>query len=157
MGLFSFTQEIAMDLGTANTIITTNGKIVVDEPSVVALDRRTDKMIAVGEKAKMMHEKTHENIRTIRPLRDGVIADFYACEQMIRGLIKMVNNRNRLFSPSLRMVIGVPSGSTEVEPACRARLCRACRRARRLFDFRADGCCHRYRYRCRGSRRQHDC
>ena len=115
MGLFSFTQEIAMDLGTANTIITTNGKIVVDEPSVVALDRRTDKMIAVGEKAKLMHEKTHENIRTIRPLRDGVIADFYACEQMIRGLIKMVNNRNRLFSPSLRMVIGVPSGSTEVE------------------------------------------
>ena len=96
MGLFSFTQEIAMDLGTANTIITTNGKIVVDEPSVVALDRRTDKMIAVGDKAKMMHEKTHENIRTIRPLRDGVIADFYACEQMIRGLIKMVNNRNRL-------------------------------------------------------------
>ena len=83
MGLFSFTQEIAMDLGTANTIITTNGKIVVDEPSVVALDRRTDKMIAVGDKAKMMHEKTHENIRTIRPLRDGVIADFYACEQMI--------------------------------------------------------------------------
>ena len=71
MGLFSFTQEIAMDLGTANTIITTNGKIVVDEPSVVALDRRTDKMIAVGDKAKMMHEKTHENIRTIRPLRDG--------------------------------------------------------------------------------------
>ena len=115
MGLFSFTQEIAMDLGTANTIITTNGKIVVDEPSVVALDRRTDKMIAVGDKAKMMHEKTHENIRTIRPLRDGVIADFYACEQMMRGLIKQVNTRNHLFSPSLRMVIGVPSGSTEVE------------------------------------------
>ena len=70
MGLFSFTQEIAMDLGTANTIIITNGKIVVDEPSVVALDRRTEKMIAVGEKAKLMHEKTHENIRTIRPLSD---------------------------------------------------------------------------------------
>jgi rod shape-determining protein MreB len=103
MGLFSFTQEIAMDLGTANTIIITGGKIVVDEPSVVALDRRTDKMIAVGEKAKLMHEKTHENIRTIRPLRDGVIADFYACEQMMRGLIKQVNTRNRLFSPSLRM------------------------------------------------------
>ena len=115
MGFFSFTQEIAMDLGTANTIITSGGKIVVDEPSVVALDRRTDKMIAVGEKAKMMHEKTHENIRTIRPLRDGVIADFYACEQMIRGLIKMVNSKHRLFTPSLRMVIGVPSGSTEVE------------------------------------------
>jgi len=115
MGLFSFTQEIAMDLGTANTIIINNGKIVVDEPSVVALDRRTDKMIAVGEKARQMHGKTHENIRTIRPLRDGVIADFYACEQMMRGLIKMMNTHNRLFSPSLRMVICVPSGSTEVE------------------------------------------
>jgi rod shape-determining protein MreB len=115
MGLFSFTQEIAMDLGTANTIIITNGKIVVDEPSVVALDRRTDKMIAVGEKARQMHGKTHENIRTIRPLRDGVIADFYACEQMMRGMIKMMNTHNRLFSPSLRMVICVPSGSTEVE------------------------------------------
>lgn len=115
MGFFSFTQEIAMDLGTANTLILNGGKIIVDEPSVVALDRRTDKMIAVGAKAKMMHEKTHDKIRTIRPLRDGVIADFYACEQMIRGMIKMVNSRRRLFSPSLRMVIGVPSGSTEVE------------------------------------------
>ena len=99
MGLFSFTQEIAMDLGTANTVIISGGKIVVDEPSVVALDRRTDKMIAVGEKAKMMHEKTNENIRTIRPLRDGVIADFFACEQMMRGLIKQVNTGRHLFSP----------------------------------------------------------
>jgi len=115
MGLFSFTQEIAMDLGTANTIILHNGTIVVDEPSVVAIDRKTDKMIAVGERAKLMHEKTHENIRTVRPLRDGVIADFFACEQMMRGLIRMVNPKNKLFSPSLRMVIGVPSGSTEVE------------------------------------------
>ena len=115
MGLFSLKQEIAMDLGTANTIIISDDKIVVDEPSVVALDRRTDKMIAVGEKAKMMYEKTHDNIRTIRPLRDGVIADFSACEQMMRGLIKMVHTGSRLFSPSLRMVIGVPSGSTEVE------------------------------------------
>ena len=104
-----------MDLGTANTIIISDGKIAVDEPSVVALDRRTDRMIAVGDKAKMMYEKTHENIRTVRPLRDGVIADFNACEQMIRGLIKMVHSGNRLFSPSMRMVIGVPSGSTEVE------------------------------------------
>ena len=115
MGLFSFTQEIAMDLGTANTIIISNDKIVVDEPSVVALDRRTDKMIAVGEKAKMMYEKENPHIRTVRPLRDGVIADFNACEQMMRGLIKKVNTGHRLFSPSLRMVIGVPSGSTEVE------------------------------------------
>lgn len=104
-----------MDLGTANTIITSNGKIVVDEPSVVALDRRTDKVMAVGDKAKKMYEKTNDNIRTVRPLRDGVIADFDACEQMIRGFIKMVHTGNRLFSPSLRMVIGVPSGSTKVE------------------------------------------
>ena len=115
MGLFSFTQEIAMDLGTANTIILQNGKIVVDEPSVVALDRRTDKMVAVGGRAKLMHEKTNENIKTIRPLQNGVIADFNACEQMMRGLIRMVHTGNRLFTPSLKMVIGVPSGSTEVE------------------------------------------
>ena len=115
MGLFSFTQEIAIDLGTANTIIISNGKIVVDEPSVVALDRRTDQLLAIGEKARQMHGKTHENIKTIRPLRDGVIADFYAAELMIRGMIKMINNKNRLFSPSLRIVICIPSGSTEVE------------------------------------------
>lgn len=115
MGLFSFTQEVAMDLGTANTIVVCNGKMVVDEPSVVALDRRTDKVLAIGKTAREMHGKTHENIRTIRPLREGVIADFYAAEQMIRGLIKMANTKSRWFSPSLRMVIGIPSGSTEVE------------------------------------------
>ena len=115
MNWFSLNKEIAMDLGTANTIIIADGKIVVDEPSVVALDRRTERMIAVGDKAKMMYEKTNPDIRTIRPLRDGVIADFNACEQMMRGLIKMVHSGNRLFSPSLKMVIGVPSGSTEVE------------------------------------------
>ncbi|MBO4215486.1 MAG: rod shape-determining protein [Bacteroidaceae bacterium] len=115
MGFFSLTQDIAMDLGTANTIITVNNKVVVDEPSVVALDKKTNKMIAVGHKAKLMYGKEHEGIRTCRPLRDGVIADFYACEQMMRGLIKMVNTGHHLFTPSLRMVIGVPSGSTEVE------------------------------------------
>ncbi|MDR1556184.1 MAG: rod shape-determining protein [Tannerellaceae bacterium] len=115
MGLFSLTQEIAMDLGTANTIIICNGKIVVDEPSVVALDRRSDRVLAVGEKARQMHGKTHENIRTIRPLRDGVIADFFAAEQMIRGMIKMIGSKNRWFSPSLRIVVCIPSGSTEVE------------------------------------------
>lgn len=104
-----------MDLGTANTIIIQNGKIVVDQPSVVALDRRTDKLIAVGQKAQQMQGKTHENIRTIRPLRDGVIADFYAAEQMIRGLIKMASASKSFFSPSLRMIVCIPSGSTEVE------------------------------------------
>lgn len=115
MGLFSFTQEIAMDLGTANTIIIHHDKIVVDQPSVVALERKTGKVIAVGEQARQMHGKTHEDIRTVRPLKDGVIADFTSAEQMIRGLIKMFNNKSRLFSPSLRIVICIPSGSTEVE------------------------------------------
>jgi rod shape-determining protein MreB len=116
MSAFSFlTQEIAMDLGTANTLIIHNDKIVVDEPSIVAVERKTGKLIAVGEKARQMHGKTHENIKTIRPLRDGVIADFNAAEQMIRGLIKMIDHRRKLFSPSLRMVISIPSGSTEVE------------------------------------------
>lgn len=115
MRWFSLNKEIAMDLGTANTIIICDGKIVVDEPSVVALDRRSERMIAVGDRAKMMYEKTNPDIKTIRPLRDGVIADFNACEQMMRGLIKMVHTGSRLFTPTLKMVIGVPSGSTEVE------------------------------------------
>jgi len=115
MGFFSFTQELAMDLGTANTIILHDNKVVVDEPSVVALDRLSNKTLAVGSKAKLMYEKHNDKIRVIRPLRDGVIADFYACEQMMRGLIKMVRSGSRIFSPSLRMVIGVPSGATEVE------------------------------------------
>jgi rod shape-determining protein MreB len=104
-----------MDLGTANTIIMHNDKIVVNEPSIVALDNRTDKMVAVGNKAKLMYEKTNKDIRVVRPLKNGVIADFDACEQMMRGLIGMVDTGRRLFSPSLKMVIGVPSGSTEVE------------------------------------------
>ena len=115
MGLFSLTQELSMDLGTANTIIMHNDKIVVNEPSIVALDNRTDKMVAVGTQAKLMYEKTNTAIRVVRPLRNGVIADFDACEQMMRGLISMVDTGRHLFSPSLKMVIGVPSGSTEVE------------------------------------------
>ena len=115
MGWFSLTKEIAVDLGTANTIIIHNGKIVMDEPSIVALDSRTDKLIAVGDEARQMQGKEHEGIRTIRPLRKGVIADFKAAELMIRGLIKKASRRSNWFSPSLRMVVGIPSGSTEVE------------------------------------------
>ncbi len=116
MGLFSFlTQEIAIDLGTANTIIIHNDKVVVDEPSIVAIDHTTGKLIAIGERARQMHGKTHENIRTIRPLRDGVIADFHAAELMIRGMIKMIKTKNNWITPSLRMVVCIPSGSTEVE------------------------------------------
>src|ERR1700759_1326259 len=113
MGLFNFfTQEIAIDLGTANTLIINNDKVVVDEPSIVAMDRTTGKVIAVGKQAMMMHGKTHENIKTVRPLKDGVIADFDAAEHMIRGMIKMINPHKRIFQPSLKMVICIPSGIT---------------------------------------------
>ena len=116
MGLFSFlTQELAMDLGTANTIIIYNDKIVVDEPSIVAVDRQAGRLVAIGNQARQMHGKTHQDIQTIRPLRDGVIADFTAAELMIRGMIKMIKSRGKMFSPSLRMVICIPSGSTNVE------------------------------------------
>lgn len=116
MGLFSFlTQEVAIDLGTANTIIIYNDKVVVDEPSIVALERNTGKIIAVGKKAMMMHGKTHENIKTIRPLRDGVIADFQSAEYMIREMIKMINVPRSIFPLQLKMVICIPSGITEVE------------------------------------------
>lgn len=116
MGVLNFfTQEIAIDLGTANTIIIHNDKVVVDEPSIVAVDRMSGKVIAVGKQAMQMHGKTHENIKTIRPLKDGVIADFHAAEHMIRGMIKMINPGRKLFTPSLRMVICIPSGITEVE------------------------------------------
>lgn len=104
-----------MDLGTANTIIIKDGKIVLDEPSVVAFDVRNGEMIAAGTKAREMYEKGNANIKTIRPLRDGVIADFDAAEQMIRGMIRMISRRRSWFSPSLRMVVCIPSGSTEVE------------------------------------------
>lgn len=104
-----------MDLGTANTVILQDDKIVVDEPSVIAFDQSTGKPIAVGQKAKLMYEKTNPNIKTIRPLRDGVIADFNAAEQMIRGFVKMINYRRTFFTPNLKMVICIPKGSTEVE------------------------------------------
>lgn len=115
MKLFSlFKQELAIDLGTANTLIIQDGQVVVDEPSIVAINRKTGETIAVGRKAMQMHEKTHEDIKTIRPLKDGVIADFQAAENMIEGFINMIGSRRRLFS-HLKMVICIPSGITEVE------------------------------------------
>lgn len=115
MRFFSLTKEIAIDLGTANTIIIHNDKIVINEPSIVALDTRTDKLIAVGNEAHLMEGKGHPGIRTVRPLKKGVIADFNAAELMIRGLVKKASSKSNWFSPSLRMVVGIPSGSTEVE------------------------------------------
>lgn len=117
MGFFDFlTEEIAIDLGTANTLIIHNDKVVVDSPSIVAKDRITGKIIAAGKEAAMMQGKTHENIKTIRPLKDGVIADFEASEQMISMFIREIPAlKKRWFTPSLRMVICIPSGITEVE------------------------------------------
>lgn len=117
MGFFDFlTEEIAIDLGTANTLIIHNDKVVIDSPSIVAKDRVTGKIIAVGNEASLMQGKTHENIKTIRPLKDGVIADFDASEQMINLFIKSIPVlKKKIFSPSLIMVICIPSGITEVE------------------------------------------
>ena len=117
MGFFDFlTENIAIDLGTANTLIIHNDKVVVDSPSIVAINRTTNKIIAVGQEANQMQGKTHENIKTIRPLKDGVIADFNASEQMISMFIKNIPSlKKRFFTPSIRMVICIPSGITEVE------------------------------------------
>jgi rod shape-determining protein MreB and related proteins len=113
---FSFlTQELAIDLGTANTVIMVNGQIVLDEPSIVAFDKNTGKPIAFGQQAKLMHEKTNPSIKTVRPLRDGVIADFNAAEQMLRGFVKKINYKKSLFTPNIKMIVCIPSGSTEVE------------------------------------------
>jgi len=115
MRLFNFfTQELAIDLGTANTLIIQDDEIVVEEPSIVAIDRRTGETIAVGSRAMQMHEKTHEHIKTVRPLKDGVIADFQAAESMIEGMINMIDQKRRFFT-HMKVVICIPSGITEVE------------------------------------------
>lgn len=116
MGFFDFlTQDIAIDLGTANTLIIYKGQVVVDEPSIVARNRQNGRVIAVGKRAMQMHEKTHKNIETIRPLKDGVIADFESAEAMISEFTKMLYTQKRWLNPSYRMVICIPSGITEVE------------------------------------------
>jgi len=116
MGFFDFmTEEIAIDLGTANTLIIHQDKVVVDEPSIVARDIQTNEIVAIGTKAQQMQGKTHKKIETIRPLKDGVIADFQSSEQMIRGFIKMIQRKRSLLTPTIRMVICIPSGVTEVE------------------------------------------
>jgi len=116
MALSFLTQELAIDLGTANTVIFQNDQIVLDEPSIVAIDNMTGHMVALGQQAKLMYERTNPTIKAIRPMKDGVIADFNAAELMIKGFIKQVNSKHRrLFNPNIKMVIGIPSGSTEVE------------------------------------------
>ena len=116
MGLFSIlTKELAIDLGTANTVILHNNQVVVDEPSIIAIDQKTKTVKAVGKKALMMEGRTPPGIITNRPLRDGVIADFQATEMMLREIIKMTVSKGYIIPPALKMVICIPSGITEVE------------------------------------------
>jgi rod shape-determining protein MreB len=114
MGIFDiFSSDLAMDLGTANTLIHIKGKgIVLNEPSIVAYDKSTKRIIALGNKAKEMLGREHKEIRVIRPMRDGVIADFEIAEGMIRAFIKKVSSG---MNSSRRMVVAIPSGVTEVE------------------------------------------
>lgn len=115
MSLFKLTKEIAIDLGTANTIIIADGQIAVEEPSVVAIRKSDDKMMAVGRKAAAMMDRGESRIYTVRPLKKGVIADYRACEMMIRGLIDLLPQRKQLIKPSIKMVVCVPSGATDAE------------------------------------------
>jgi rod shape-determining protein MreB len=96
-------------------VILHNDKVVVDEPSIIAMDRKTNKVIAIGKRALQMHGKTHDNIKTIRPLKGGVIADFHATEYMMKEMIRMVNPKKSFLPKAMKMVICIPSGITEVE------------------------------------------
>ncbi len=117
MALFnrlSLSRDMGIDLGTANTLIYVSGRgVVLQEPSVVAIDETTGKALAVGEEAKQMLGRTPDNIRAIRPLRDGVIADFDVAEVMLKHFIRRVHENKALVSP--KVVIGIPSGVTGVE------------------------------------------
>lgn len=114
MGIFSFAKDIGIDLGTANTLVHLRGKgVVVREPSVVAVDRATNKVLAVGNSAKEMIGRTPGNIIAIRPLKDGVIADYDITLAMLKDFIKKVNNKGSILKP--RVVVCIPSGITEVE------------------------------------------
>ncbi|MCL6495342.1 MAG: rod shape-determining protein [Ignavibacterium sp.] len=115
MGIFDFfSNDIAIDLGTANTLIYVKGKgIVLNEPSIVAFDKNTKRIIALGNKAKEMQGREHKEIKVTRPMRDGVIADFEIAEGMIRAFIKKVRGTGAM--ASRRVVVAVPSGVTEVE------------------------------------------
>ena len=119
MGLTSsilgwFSNDLAIDLGTANTLVYVRGKgIVINEPSVVAIERKSGKVVAIGAEAKKMLGRTPGNIVAIRPMKDGVIADFEIAEKMLNHFIKKAHNRNTFVRP--RVIIGVPSRVTQVE------------------------------------------
>jgi rod shape-determining protein MreB len=117
MGLFKLGNNgLAIDLGTANTLIMQNDKIILNEPSIIAVNSLTGELVAFGQKAQLMHEKTHEFIKTIRPLRDGVISNFHAAEQMLRGMVKSVTQKKNFILGGIdKMIISIPFGATEVE------------------------------------------
>lgn len=116
MGLFRLHRDLAIDLGTANTVIFCDGQKVLDEPSIVAMDVKSGKVIAIGSEAKVMDGKVNPGIETVCPLSDGVIGDFNAAEEMIKGFVKKAGvGTNLLFHPYLRIVVGIPCGSTQVE------------------------------------------
>ena len=114
MSIFNlFSNDVAIDLGTANTLIWMKGKgVVLDEPSIVAFERTTKNIIAIGHEAQAMLGKTHKDISIVRPMRDGAIADFEITEGMLRAFIRKVSNT---WQPARRVVVCVPSGITEVE------------------------------------------
>lgn len=111
-----FRQELAIDLGTANTVIFKDDKVVLDEPSIIAIETKTEKLVAIGNEAQLIEEHTNPRIYTIRPLMNGVIADYDAAEKMLTGFIrKATGKKGGLFKPALKIVIGIPGGSTPVD------------------------------------------
>ncbi|MEW7278473.1 rod shape-determining protein [Aquimarina sp. 2201CG1-2-11] len=117
MSFFDFlNQKIAVDLGTSNTLIIHNGKIVIDKPSIITIHQITGKIIAVGKEAGMMRGKINKNIKTIYPFNNGVISNFDAAEKMLKTFIKKLSSFNSsIFSTSYNMIISIPCASTEVE------------------------------------------
>src|SRR4030043_673988 len=114
LGLFS--HDIGIALGTANTMVMVKGRgIVIDEPSVVAIDKVSKKILAIGAEAKRMVGRTPANIVAVRPMRDGVISDFQVTEKMLQYFIRSVHERFGFGLPRPRVVVGIPSGVTEVE------------------------------------------
>ena len=111
-----FRQELAIDLGTANTVIFKDDKVVLDEPSIIAVETKTEKLVAIGNQAQLYEEHTPPRLHTIRPLMNGVIADYDSAEKMLTGFIKKaITRKGWLFKPDLKIVIGIPGGSTQVD------------------------------------------
>lgn len=111
-----FRQELAIDLGTANTVIFKDDQVILDEPSIIAIETKTERVVAIGKEAQLYEEHTPSRLYTIRPMMNGVIADYDAAEKMLTAFIrKAIGNKRRLFKPALKIVIGIPGGGTPVD------------------------------------------